>query len=271
MQTLQWYFPESIPEAADLVQQEKTRLHAGGTGLLMGKLRGLENLVDLSRLPLQYIDINQESVEIGSMNSYADVTSALKAKMPENILVKSLIRAANTPLRNRITIGGSLAFSPPWSDLLGPLIALDSTVELDGEIHSVVTIDEYLGNNQLRKKSLIKAVKFKLSGWRSFHYREVRTENDLPHFTISALLKIDGSRVADARVVVVGTVKKYTRLSPVEHYLKNRNAEKIDLQEIIPLVKLQIPRSRMVDPTYAEYKAAVQLIRGIEGIIQGMR
>lgn len=268
MESPRWYFPKSIEEAADLVNQPRTRLHSGGTGLLMGDLRGTDNLVDLSHLPLHSFNVSKDFVEIGSMNSYADVVSAFKPIAPENILVKSLCRSANTPLRNRITLGGSLAFSPPWSDLLGALVALDATVQLDGEIQDSVGINEYLRKRQLRKKTLIKSVQFKLSGWKSFYYREIRTENDFPAYTITVLLQIERNIVTDSRIVVVGTEKKYSRLLTIEDYLKNRNTGKIRSDEIIPLVSLKIPSSRMTDSSYAQYRVAVELSRGIEHLIK---
>jgi len=268
MDTLNWYFPTSIPEAVSLLQQQKGIPHAGGTGLLMGNLGRINGLIDLSRLGLRYVDIENSIVKIGSMSSYADVISALKNKAPEHILVQSLSQAAHTPLRNRITIGGSLAFFPLWSDLMGALIGMDATVELAGKSNDTVPIENYLATKELQQNTLIRAVKFKIADWRSLHYRSVQTKNDLPAFTITILLKVKGNKITDARIIVVGTVKKYQRLSHLEQYLKNRPIEKISDQDIMSRVKIEIASNRIPDRSYANYKATIALSSGINQLIK---
>ncbi len=267
MNTLNWYFPKSMPEAVLLLQQQKGIPHAGGTGLLMGNLGRINGLIDLSRLALRYVKIENDTIAIGSMSTYADVLAALQAKAPDHILVKSLRHAAHTPLRNRITIGGSLSCFPPWSDLIGALITLDAEIILVGGPNDTIAIEDYLDNNKLQKNTLIEAVKFKLADWRTAHYRAVRTKSDLPAFTITTMLKIDNNKVTDARIIVVGTVKKYQRLLSVEEYLKNRETGKVNSQEIISRVELKMAGRRILDPGYANYKAAVKLARGINQLI----
>ncbi|MCK4641378.1 MAG: FAD binding domain-containing protein, partial [Candidatus Marinimicrobia bacterium] len=269
MKDLNWYFPKSIAEAVDLVQQGKILPHAGGTGLLPRGFTGIDGLIDLSRLPLRYSKIENGSVEIGSMNTYAEAVSALMAIDPDHILVKSLRNSANTPLRNRITIGGSIAFFPPWSDLIGALLALEAKLVLVGKNSGEFSVTDYVTNKALREKSLIAAVKFNLSNWRSYHYRDIRTKSDYPAFNITILLKQGMNKIEDSRVIIVGTVKKYSRLTIIEEYLKNRDVGKINIEEIEKLVEVKLVGKRIEDPEYSSYLAGVELGRGIEHLLRG--
>ncbi len=269
MKDLNWYFPKSIAEAVDLVQQGKILPHAGGTGLLPRGFTGIGGLIDLSRLPLHYSKIENGSVEIGSMSTYAEVVSALMAINPEHILVKSLRNSANTPLRNRITIGGSIAFFPPWSDLMGALLALEAKLVLVGKNSGEFSVTDYVTNKTLREKSLITAVKFNLSNLRSYHYRDIRTKSDYPAFNITILLKQSMNKIENSRVIIVGTVKKYSRLTTIEEYLKNRDVGKINIEEIEKLVEVKFAGKRIDDPEYSSYLAGVELGRGIEQLLRG--
>ncbi|MCG2716860.1 MAG: FAD binding domain-containing protein [Candidatus Marinimicrobia bacterium] len=269
MRDLNWYFPKSIAEAVDLVQQGKVFPHAGGTGLLSRGFTGINGLIDLSCLPLHYSKIENGSIEIGSMSTYAEAVSVLMKVDPEHIIVKSLCNSAKTPLRNRITIGGSIAYFPLWSDLMSALLALDADVMLIGKNDGQFPVEEYINNKEVRDKSLITAVKFNLSNWRSYHYRDIRTKSDYPAFNITILLKQSLNKIEDSRVIIVGTGKKYSRLTNIEEYLINRDVGKINIGEIEKLVEVKFAGKRIEDPEYSSYLAGVELGRGIEQILRG--
>lgn len=275
IETLNWYYPKSVDEAGALLQKEGVALYAGGTGLLLRGLSNIEALVNLSGIPLQDIKIENEVITIGSMATYADVLSYLKNKAPTNILLKSLQYAANTPLRNRITIGGSIAYFPPWSDLVGPLLALDAKVLLAGENNGEFHIEEYLQKRQLRQNTLILEIKFKLSDWHSYYIRKVRTKNDLPIFTITLLLKLSEDKVVDSRIIIVGTEKKYQKLTDIEEYLDNTRIREIDTNKIEKMVDVRFARHQIqdfeapapVNQEYLNYVAGIELARGIRELI----
>ena len=57
------------------------------------------------------------------------------------MLAASLSQAASTPLRNRITLGGSLKDFPLWSNLYAPLIAIDAKVEIKGNKSGIYSVE----------------------------------------------------------------------------------------------------------------------------------
>ena len=95
----------------------------------MDRFRGL---VDVGKLGLDYVRIQAGTVRLGAGTTYAGAVRGLAAFDTCHPLVQALGSAATTPLRNRITVGGSVASFPYWSDLMGPLLALEAEVELTG-------------------------------------------------------------------------------------------------------------------------------------------
>jgi len=82
--------------------------------------------------------------------------------------LKSLQNSADTPLRNRITIGGSIAFAPPWSDIIGALIVLDTKIILYRKNEGVSQLKNNLKNNKLKQDSLIAGIRFNLYKMENF-------------------------------------------------------------------------------------------------------
>jgi len=158
---------------------------------------------------------------------------------------------------------------PPWSDLVGTLLALDADVMLIGKNDGQFPVEEYINDKDVRDKSLITAVKFNLSKWRSYHYRDIRTKSDYPAFNITILLKQIMNKIEDSRVIIVGTVKKYSRLTIIEEYLINRDIGKINIEEIEKLVEVKFAGKRIEDPEYSNHLASIELGRGIEQILRG--
>jgi len=268
MKKLNWNYTKTLANAEILVQQKNVLPHGGGTGLLLRNLTGVDGLIELSQLPLKGIKRSGNIIEIGSMCTYADVVSELSKTDPEHILVKCLQHSANTPLRNRITIGGSIAMFPPWSDLMGALIALDAKLLLIGKNKGEFFIEEYISDKTLHLESLITAVKFHNADWRSAHYREIRTKSDMPTFNHTVLMKIKAGKVIESRIVVIGTNSKFTRLSDLEHYLNGRNIDQVRPSEIESLVNLKFTGSRFDDPEYCNIKAGIELGRLIQKMVR---
>ena len=263
MKNINWTYPVSLAEAASLLEKKNVVPHGGGTHLSGRDLSRVEGIMCLKKLGLDYVKKEKDTIEIGAMTTYADLVAGLSKISPEHILVKALKDAANTPCRNRITIGGSIAFVPTWSDLIGALLALDATLVLVGKQSGEFKVSEYLEKKELQDQTLICAVKINNTAHRSFHYRDVKTSNDMPLFTITILLKLDGKKISEAKAYIVGTKERITRLTDVEAYLQGKSESEINDNAIEDLVKVSIVGSRITDPEYMSYKAKIETARAI--------
>jgi carbon-monoxide dehydrogenase medium subunit len=126
--------PESVEEAIRMLHEngEDAKLLAGGHSLLpLMKLRlALPTvLVDLRRIPgLHGIQQENGGWRIGPMTRHADLQDTAEL----GVVARAAGLIADQQVRNRGTIGGSLAHGDPASDLPSVLLALEGSVTARG-------------------------------------------------------------------------------------------------------------------------------------------
>ena len=126
--------PESLEEAIRMLHEngEDAKLLAGGHSLLplmKVRLATPTVLIDLRRIPgLHGIQQDNGGWRIGPMTRHADLQDT-----PElGVVSRAASQIADQQVRNRGTIGGSLAHGDPASDLPTVLLALDGEVTARG-------------------------------------------------------------------------------------------------------------------------------------------
>ena len=270
MGELIWYFPNSIEELKEIVQEEGVVVHGGGTGLLRGDIRRYKGLVDLGKLGLSYIKNDGEFVEIGATSTYNDLVSFFKGKNTKSILYKSLLESATTPLRNRITIGGSVAYFPPWSDIAGPLLALSSEVYLTGSREGWFKLTDYVQSKELKKGTAILKIRYekeKDSG-NSHHFRAVRNRVDHPAFTITLLMEVSDNReIQAATFYVVGSKDRFKKLTVLESQVIGKRVDDIHV-ESLSLDNVEFYGKVQFSPEYQKTLFEVEVKRGIYKILE---
>ena len=127
----------SLKEAITMLGQlgESAKLLAGGQSLIpLLKLRfaNPEHLVDLNFIPdTSFMKEESGTLRFGAMTRHAEIEhSALAKKIP--VLHDCAAGIADVQVRNRGTIGGSLAEADPSGDWANALITLDTTVHCLG-------------------------------------------------------------------------------------------------------------------------------------------
>lgn len=132
-----YHRPESLDEALTLLGElEDARPLAGGHSLLpMMKLRlaAPAALVDLGRIPeLAGVRRDGEELRIGAMTVYADVAASDEVREGCPALAETIRVIGDRQVRNRGTVGGSVAHADPAADLPTTLVALDADLEVRG-------------------------------------------------------------------------------------------------------------------------------------------
>jgi carbon-monoxide dehydrogenase medium subunit len=127
----------SLKEAVSMLGQlgESAKFLAGGQSLIpLLKLRfaNPEHLVDLNFIPdTSFIKEDSGTLHFGAMTRHAEIEhSALERKVP--VLHDCAAGIADVQVRNRGTIGGSLAEADPSGDWANALITLETTVHCLG-------------------------------------------------------------------------------------------------------------------------------------------
>jgi len=205
------------------------KLLAGGHSLVpLMKLRLSEPslLIDIARIPgLSGIREKGGKIEIGAATVHHDVaTSALLLdKCPA--LAETAATIGDPQVRNRGTMGGSLAHADPAADYPGMLVALDAEIHLKGaEGWRAVKASDFfqaLFTVDLRPDEIIAGVQFtpqRAAAYAKLHQRA-------SHFAIvgvGASLDVSGGTITAARVGLTGASTHAMRLANVEAALAGK-------------------------------------------------
>jgi xanthine dehydrogenase small subunit len=128
--------PTSIQQCLSIVAQDpEARLISGGTDLVVEsnlRARRWPHLVSVEAIAeLREFAETADSITIGAALPLNEI--AMRWSNPPEVLLPWLRLFASPPLRNRATLGGSLATASPIGDGAPLLLALDATVHIAGQ------------------------------------------------------------------------------------------------------------------------------------------
>lgn len=140
-ENVKWYYPTKYEHAVKIHLEQPDFAPVGGTtGILRTRRHKYKGFIDLKKCDLDRINLDEEKkiIKIGSMVTFNQLIDFLNKENLSDfsflkMLKEALIDAASYPLRNRITIGGSLYDLPIWSDLISPLCTASTKVIYNDE------------------------------------------------------------------------------------------------------------------------------------------
>lgn len=221
--------PGSLAEALALLAgaPDGTKVISGGQSLLpLLKLRmaDVDRLVDVSRLAeLQGIRAADDGgLVIGAAVPYAEVLASALVAERCPLLVEVIRDIGDVQVRNRGTLGGSLAHVDPASDLPAAALALDASVvarSASGE-RVVPTSALFSGpfESTLSGGELLTEIRFPGSGaGTGAAYRSItQPASGYSIVGVAAVVTLAGGRVSSARVGVTGVGALPYRATAVE-------------------------------------------------------
>jgi carbon-monoxide dehydrogenase medium subunit len=135
MQTFGYYDPTSVSKAVGIIDDKPdARFLAGGQSLLATmklRLASPSDLVDLGHIPeLKGIRVEQNggAITIGAMTRHADVAGSLEVGARLRALAELAGAIGDRQVRNRGTLGGSIANNDPAADYPAAIVGLGATV-----------------------------------------------------------------------------------------------------------------------------------------------
>ena len=136
MKTFAYHRPESVADAVALLGgREDARLFAGGMTLLPTMKQRLvepSDLIDLSAVgELTGISVADGRVTIGAMTTHGTVADSTEVAGAIPALAELAGGIGDPQVRNRGTIGGSIANADPAADYPAAVVALGATVKTD--------------------------------------------------------------------------------------------------------------------------------------------
>jgi carbon-monoxide dehydrogenase medium subunit len=187
-------------------------------------------LVDLRRVGgLNAIAIGADGLRLGAKVRWRDIEADHRLATAHPLLREAVAHVAHYQIRNRGTVGGSLAHADPAAELPGIAVACDAEIRVVGAagLRTIPAAEFFTGplSTALRQDELI--TELHLPAWpagRRWAFREfARRHGDFALAGVGLFydLNADG-RARDAHVGVIGACSRPHRLGPVEAMLNGR-------------------------------------------------
>jgi carbon-monoxide dehydrogenase medium subunit len=221
--------PESLDQAIRMLHDngEDAKLLAGGHSLIpLMKLRlaAPALLVDLRRVPgLHGIQRENGSWRIGAMTPHAVIEHT-----PElGLASRAAGTIADPQVRNRGTIGGSLAHGDPASDLPAVMLVCEGAVTLQGADgqRSIAAADlfrDYM-ETEIGSEEVLTEVRLPvLEGWGFGYQKFNRRSEDWAMVGVCAVVKSSGDGCEDVRVGLTNMGSVPLRAHAVEEALRGQ-------------------------------------------------
>jgi carbon-monoxide dehydrogenase medium subunit len=217
MQTFAYQRAKSVADAVKAAGAPEAKIIAGGQSLLPSMKLGLAApaaLVDLGDIAeLRGIAVKGGTVTIGAMTTHAEVGASAEVQRAIPALAQLAGAIGDRQVRNRGTIGGSLANADPAADYPAAVLALGATIKTD---RRTIKADDFftgLYETALKEGEVITAVSFPVperAGWQKFKQPASR-------FSLVGVFASKGP--AGVRVAVTGAGPNVFRVKALEDKL----------------------------------------------------
>jgi aerobic carbon-monoxide dehydrogenase medium subunit len=217
----------SVAEAIDLLGEDEARLLAGGQSLIATLNMRLDRprlLIDINAIPdLDGISLRDGDVQIGALVRQAEAERSPAIARHAPLIALAIPHIAHPAVRNRGTVGGSLAFADPAAELPACLIALDGAMEVVGpEGARLVKAGHFfqaLFETALEPRDVLTSIRVPAAnGEIRVGFAELaRRHGDYALVGLAACARAKGPELADLRLVYFG-------VGPVP--VRARNAER---------------------------------------------
>jgi carbon-monoxide dehydrogenase medium subunit len=220
--------PATLDEAVALLAADSdAKPIAGGQSLmpiLNFRLAAPSMLVDLRRVPgLAEITIGADGARLGAKVRWRDIEDDTRLKSVHPLLHAAVAHVAHYQVRNRGTVGGSLAHADPAAELPGIAVTCDGEIAVVGASgrRTIRAAEFFTGplTTALRSDEII--TELRLPRWpvpRRWGFEEFsRRQGDFALAGVALFYDQDGQgRICDAHVGVIGACSRPHRLAAAE-------------------------------------------------------
>ena len=202
----------SVGNALELLAAhgDKAKVLSGGQSLMPAmnlRLIAPELIVDIGEIAeLRGIAVQGDVLSIGALTRHADLLKSPEISTHAPLLTEAIGHIAHPAIRNRGTIGGSLAQADPASELPACMVALNATIVVRGRSgeHRIAAADFFKGiyETALSAQELLTAVELPVARKNSAHFffEFARRHGDYAITGLAAESIIAGDRFAELRM-----------------------------------------------------------------------
>ena len=207
---------KSLDHAIELLARPdgEARLLAGGQSLIATlnlRLSAPKLLIDLNGIGgLAGIAVKNDMVEIGAMTRHAEAERSADIARHAPLIALALPHIGHAAIRNRGTLGGSIAFADPAAELPACLLALGGEIDIVGPTGKrTVQADDFfkgLFETALGPRDVLTAIRLPAAandtrvGFAEFS----RRHGDYAMVGLAACAQVDGKGLGDVRLAYFG-------------------------------------------------------------------
>jgi aerobic carbon-monoxide dehydrogenase medium subunit len=229
--------PTSIAEAVSLLVSHdgEAKPLAGGQSLvpmLAFRVASPSLLVDLRKLTeLRQIRIAPDGVALGAMVRWRDILDDARLAAAHPLLLAAVAHVAHYQIRNRGTVGGSMAHADPAAEMPGIAVTCEAQIAVMGGAGAriIAAGDFFQGPLMTVLKPDEIITEIRLPPWpkgRRFGFQEfARRRGDFAMAAAAVFYDDDNGKARNAHVGVIGVGDRPLRLTSVEAVV---NGKKVD-------------------------------------------
>lgn len=235
--SFEYYSPRSLSDAVKFLSEHKddVKILSGGQSLMpLMKMRLAKPgyLLDIGRIPgLDTIVEEGNHLIIGGMVTYAQMESSdlLKKRCP--LIPQTATNVADVQVRNRGTIGGSIAHADPAGDMPATILALDAEIKAVGPNGErwIKAGDFFLGllTSALEPDQIVTAVKVPVTGSDKTAYAKAAPRSSgFAVVGVAVRMAVDGSGICSRIALgITGITDKAYRADRAERMLAGKKLE----------------------------------------------
>jgi len=210
---------------------------AGGQTLLATlafRLSEPAMLVDITGIPeLRGISLQGQTLRLGALTLHADLCRDPLVKAHAPLLAAAAPLIAHPAIRNRGTLGGSLAYADPAAELPACMVALDATIiaaSAKGErrIPAAAFFTDLL-QTALEPQEIIAAVEIPVTQRLGAIEEITRRSGDYAMAGLAATLALDAGRVVAPRLVYFGVGNTPVLAGAASRALEGRSLDRASI------------------------------------------
>ena len=202
----------SVENALELLAThgDRAKVLSGGQSLMPAmnlRLISPELIIDIGQLAgLRGIGVTAGIVTIGALTRHVDLLKSAEIAAHAPLLADAIAHVAHPAIRNRGTIGGSLAHADPASELPACMVALDAIIIVRGPAgeRRIAANEFFIGiyETALSTQELLVAVELPAAPKQSAHFFHefARRHGDYAIVGLAAQAVVEGDRFADLRL-----------------------------------------------------------------------
>ena len=241
--SFEYFAPRTLGAAIKILgdHRDDVKILSGGQSLLpLMKMRLSKPgfIVDIGRIPdLDSIVEADNSLIIGALVTHAEIESSdlLKSKCP--LLPKTATTIADVQVRNRGTIGGSIAHADPAGDWPAAIVALDAEIKIVGPRGErwVKCGEFFLGllMSVLEPDEIVTAVRVPMTGSdKTAYLKAAPRSSGFAVVGVAVRLTIDSAGTCSrAAIGITGVTDKAYRPERVEQMLTGKRLDSAIVQQ----------------------------------------